>query len=194
MGYIGQLPELLSKAPNYRVDCAMVDGGLEPLGQYRLLLTRLINLILKLNKDELNQELLANDIFRNLSGLITKHPWNNFFQLRIIAIYEEILEHSRDAGFRQKALSSSQIVETILGISERPTFSFVSERQVRHGYMGMIIRISNTLQSAQHNQEVADFLDNSGEQWGKYVKGDLKRRNDTNSKKLGGQEPKVPGP
>lgn len=194
MTYIGQLPELLSKAPNYRVNCAMADGGLEPLGQYRLHLTRLVNLILKFNKDELNNELLANDIFRNLSELITKHPWNNFFQLKIISIYEEILEHSKDAQFRQKALKSSMIVETILGITESPSFTFVSERQIRHGYMGMIIRISNSLQSAQHNQEVADFLDNSGEQWSKYVKGDLKKINETNNKKLGGQEPKAPGP
>lgn len=114
--YIGQLPELLSKTPGYQVAGAMVEGNIEPLGQYRLALTRLCQLILKMNKDELNREMLNNDIFRNLSNLIKKHPWNNFFQLRIISIYEEILEHSKNAQFRQEVLKSSQIVDTILSI------------------------------------------------------------------------------
>jgi len=191
--YIGQLPELLSKTPGYQVAGSMIEGHIEPLGQYRLSLTRLCQLILKLNKEELNREMLTNDIFKNLSDLIKKHPWNNFFQLRIISIYEEILELSKNAQFRQEVLKSSQIVDTILSIQEDSNFSFASERQIRHGYMGMIIRISNALQTSTQNQEVADFLDNSGEQWGNYVNGDLKQRNETNSKKLGGQEPKAPG-
>lgn len=82
-------------------------------------------------------------------------------------------------------------METILGIQEEANFAFASQRQIRHGYMGMVIRISNALQFATQNQEVADFLDNTGDKWAEYANGDLRQRNETNNKKLGGQEPKT---
>jgi len=168
----------------------MIVGEHEPLGIYRLSLTKLILLILKMNKEELGDELLDNDIFKSLSGLIKKHPWNNFFQLRIMAIYEEILENSKNVQFREKVLKSAGIIETILEIQGTTNFSFASERQIRHGYMGMTIKISNTLQISAQNQEVADHLDQVGESWSSYVNGDLQLRNEVNNKKLGGQEPR----
>jgi len=56
--------------------------------------------------------------------------------------------------------------------------------------MGMMIKISNTLQLSSQNQEVADHLDQIGETWSSYVTGDLQQRNELNNKKLGGQEPR----
>jgi len=57
----------------------MLVGAREPLGVYRLLLSKLILLILKMNKEELCDELLEHNVLKYLSDLIAKHPWNNFF-------------------------------------------------------------------------------------------------------------------
>jgi len=77
--YIGNLPELLSNSPNYTLEGSMLVGAREPLGLYRLLLTKLVLLILKMNKEELGDELVEHNVFKSLSDLIEKHPWNNFF-------------------------------------------------------------------------------------------------------------------
>jgi hypothetical protein len=98
------LPELLAKAPGANLSGTMQEEQLEPLGSYRLMIARLVYQILKMDHATLNEELLSNDVFIALSNLIKKHPWNNFFQLRIISIYEEVLQNSKNAEFRLKVL------------------------------------------------------------------------------------------
>lgn len=150
--YINNLPELLSKAPAYMLAGAMQEEEFVPLGQYRLMLTKLVILVLRLKRDELNELLLQNDIFKALSGLIAKHPWNNFFQLAIIKIYKEVVENGAGtAEFRQRALKNSNLIETITGLKDEYNFTFGSERQTRNGYMGMIIQISSFLVSQKAN-------------------------------------------
>ena len=157
------------------------------------MITRVVFLVLKMNRSELNEELIEHGIYKTLSALIQKYPWNNFFQLRMIAIYEEILEMGKNPEYRQKVLEKSNIVQTVLAIREETRFSFESQRQIRHGYMGMITKLSNSLASSSQNQEVSDYLDSLGEDWTQYLQEDLKSINEINQKKLGGQEPKPPG-
>lgn len=108
-----------------------------------------------------------------------------------MAIYEEVLENNnKTAAFRERVLKESGIVDTLLSLNHQANFSFGSERQIRHGYMGLLTRVSNTLTTASFNQEVNDFLEGTSGEWAEYVSGDLKQRNEVNSKKLGGQEPK----
>jgi hypothetical protein len=190
--YIAILPELLTKSPGGVLAGSMHSEDFVPLGQYRLMLTKLVYLILKLNKNELNDDLISNDIFRTLSGLMKQYPWNNFFQLRIIAIYDEVIEHSKNPAFRETVLKNSNLIETILSINGETHFSFESDRRIRHGYMGMITKISNFLTSASSIQDVSDVLD-THDTWGHYAEGELKQINEINTKKLGGQEPKPAG-
>lgn len=161
-----------------------------PLGQYRLMLTKLVILILRLKRDELNKLLISNDIFKTLSGLIAKHPWNNFFQLAIIKIYDEIIENCKSPEFRTEALKNSKLIETIVGMKEVYNFKFGSERTIRHGYMGMVIKISNMLVNQSKTSDVAAILEELGEEWTTYITEELEVINEINNKRLGGQEPK----
>lgn len=190
--YIGNLPELLSKAPGYTVEMAMNTEQQVPLGVYRGRLVQLIHSIVKLNKEELNDELVSNDIFKTLTGLIPQHPWNNFFQLNIINIYEFICQKYK-AQAREKAIKNSKLVDFIAEMnSDDYRYKFESTRTIRAGYMGMINKISNLINDASFNQDVSDILAECNS-WAGYVKNELTPTNETHAKRLGGQEPKPPG-
>lgn len=64
---IALIPDMLAKAPGYQLDAAMQSERLAPLGTYRLLLSKLVLMILKLNKEELNEELLAHKVFASIN-------------------------------------------------------------------------------------------------------------------------------
>jgi hypothetical protein len=66
---------------------------LTPLGSLRLKLIELLFQILKLNKDSTNKALLESQFFGEVSKLLRAYPWNNFLQLKVISIYEELMEN-----------------------------------------------------------------------------------------------------
>ena len=122
------------------------------------MLAKLVILVLKLKRNELNKLLIQNDVFKTLSELIPKHPWNNFFQLAIIRIYDEVIENSKNPDFRTEVLKSSKIIETIIGLKDQYKFQFGSERAIRHGYMGMMTKISNMLINQKASADVSALL------------------------------------
>jgi len=68
------------------------EAQLVPLGSLRLRLIELLFQILKLNKDSTNKALLDFNFFGAVSNLLRAFPWNNFLQLKVISIYEELME------------------------------------------------------------------------------------------------------
>lgn len=84
------------------------ESQLVPLGSLRLRLIELLFQILKLNKDTTNKALLDSNFFGEVSNLLHTYPWNNFLQLKVIAIYEELME-SWSKDFQKGALVSSNI-------------------------------------------------------------------------------------
>jgi len=117
-----------------------------PLGHLRLRLIELVNLMIKLNKQTVYDALQESDIFARINDLLTTYPWNNFLQLKVIAIYEEILENLENANFRKVVLEKSNIGPTLISLGKQPQYQHESKRYIRHGYMATVIKLGNYLQ------------------------------------------------
>lgn len=166
-----------------------------PLGSLRLKLVELLYQIMKLGKEPVLKALGDSQFFSKISALIEAYPWNNFLHLKAIAVFEDLLESAALSGnkeFLKHALTSSNIGQTLitLGADSNKNFNYVSNRPIRHGYMAVVVKIANLLQKNKTKEEVAEYIDSLGEEWKNFVEGELKRSNDTNSKSLGGQQPR----
>lgn len=111
--------------------------------------------------------------------------------------------------FRAKFLEQTQITKSLAKMGEENTYELDSGRQIRSGYMGLVVRISNLLinkgesepsqnesSSNDENQDtssdkcqrtIADYLANkeNAEVWQAWVEGGLKQSNEINNRKLG---------
>lgn len=85
-----------------------------------------------------------------------------------------------------------------------------SERKIRNGYMGLVVKVSNKLQSKtpakedsdnsktapnaasstnnqnQEDQTVIEYLERVGDEWTTFVDGELAESNEKNNRTLGG--------
>lgn len=100
------------------------------MGQLRLRIVEFIHLLVKLNAPTLFKSLAATPAFEKVAELMANYPWNNFLQLKAIAIFEEVFE-SADSAFKSSALRSSRIAETLVQLSENTSFNHPSNRQIR---------------------------------------------------------------
>lgn len=164
------------------------DKRIVPLGSLRLKLIELIYQIMKLGKESTSKAIVDSDFFKKLSLLVEAYPWNNFLHLKLISIYEDLLE-STNVDFVRSALASSQIGETLIALAAKSSFGHVSGRPIRHGYMAVIIKIANVL-SKSKNEAAASYLESLGDDWKTFTEGELKASNDKNTRSLGGQQPR----
>lgn len=63
--------------------------------------------------------LAESECFAKISSLLSVFPWNNFLQLKIIGIYEEVVEHCDNAGFRKAVLGKSNIAQTLCTLGKQ---------------------------------------------------------------------------
>jgi hypothetical protein len=71
-------------------------------------------------------------------------------------------------------------------------FDHLSSRSIRHGYMAVVVKIANLINTKAKDWGAA-YLESLGEDWRLFNEGELKRSNETNSKSLGGQQPRPSG-
>jgi hypothetical protein len=79
-------------------------------------------------------------------------------------------------------------------MSTKATVEMESKREIRNGYMALVISVSTKLQTkydpgTEENKDavVTDYLDNTGgEEWRAFVDDELKKSNENNNKTLGG--------
>lgn len=77
-------------------------------------------------------------------------------------------------------------------MANKNKFDHVSSRSIRHGYMAVVVKIANSINTKAKDWGAA-YLDSLGEDWRLFNEGELKRSNETNSKSLGGQQPRPSG-
>jgi len=124
--------------------------------------------------------------------LVKTYQWNNFLQLKVINICTEVIENSDNAEFRKQFLTSSGIAKALVEMSEKAFIQMESERQIRNGYMALVVSVSNKLQNRYTEHEkledevVKEYIDETGEEWRAFVDGELKSSNENNNKTLGG--------
>ena len=120
------------------------DAKIVPLGHFRLRIVELVYHLVKLNRKTINDALLETDLLSKISDLVESYPWNNFLQLKVISLYEEIFENG-SAEFKQSALEKSKIINTLIRLEGIKRFEHNSNRIIRHGHMAIVIKIGNLI-------------------------------------------------
>lgn len=165
-----------------------------PLGSLRLKIIELIYQLVRLNKQPILDAIADTEVFETISRLVEAYPWNNFLQLKVQNLYEEVFD-SPNVEFRRKVLERSKIVDTIIRLGQDVKFIHQSNRLIRHGYMALITRIANFIigkGGRDLKDDVKEFQEQmpNREEWKKFVEGELKQTNDNNMRTLGGQQPR----
>jgi hypothetical protein len=62
------------------------------------------------------------DVFAKISNLLEAYSWNNFLQLKVIALYEEMLEHCENNEFRKDALFGSHIGNSLINLANESVY------------------------------------------------------------------------
>jgi hypothetical protein len=156
----------------------------------KLKLVELIYNLIKLNKEPILEKIGESNFFAKLSVLLEKYPWNNFLQLKSIALYEELLEGQVNERFRKVALDSSKIAQTLTNLAAKNKFNHTSGAPIRHGYMACVIKIATILEKNKQKSEVEQYLLDSGEEWKNFIDNEYKISTERNTKSLGGQQPR----
>jgi hypothetical protein len=100
-----QIATLLeTAAPTQKIENCYDQTTYVPLGQLRLKIVELILFILKLRKQTLYETIETSDALPLISKLFAAYPWNNFLQLKVISLYEEIFENSETSQHRKQLL------------------------------------------------------------------------------------------
>lgn len=72
-----------------------------PLGLQRLLTVELVHNMVQLKKDVLLTPISKSPLVTNIVSLVKTYPWNNFLQLKVMALFTEVIEKQKDDTFRK---------------------------------------------------------------------------------------------
>ena len=172
-----------------------------PLGMQRLYTIELVLRMVQLKQEALYTALGQSDVFKNIIQLVKIYPWNNFMQLKVITMCEEIFENCENEEFKKNFLETSGIGKSLVEMGGEASFKMNSERLIRNGYMGLVVSISNKLvkrfkgtDTKAEDATVVEYLDNCGEEWRAFVDDELAISNANDQKTLGGSsKPDDPG-
>lgn len=150
--------------------------------------------MIQLKSEPILKALTKSLVICNIIHLVKNFPWNNFLQLKVINMFTEVIENSENQEFRKEFLESSGIGRAVVEMSEKAIYTLESERQIRSGYMGLIISVSNKLMTRYNSDDkekpedtvVIEYLDSCGEEWRQFVDDEFKKSNENNNKTLGG--------
>ena len=155
-----------------------------PLGMQRLYTIELVLKMIQLKSEVLYTTMGRSSIFGNIMALVQKYPWNNFMQLKVITMCEEILENCENEQFKKDFLEGSGIGKSIVEMGNEASFKMNSERLIRNGYMGLVVKVSNMLvkrfkgtSTKAEDATVVEYLDNVGEEWRAFVDDELAASN-----------------
>jgi hypothetical protein len=178
---------------------SVTDQEYVPLGQQRLYTIELVLRMVQLKKEALYDGLGASKIFFNIMELVKQYPWNNFMQLKVINISDEILDNCENEGFKKAFLDGSGIGKALVDMATEASYTMTTGRQIRNGYMALVVSISNKLvkkfkgtgttgtgTTGTEDATVVEYLDNVGEEWRAFVDDELANSNTNNNKTLGG--------
>ena len=192
LGKISNLENILQAAHDGTSVTNSVHGTpFVPLGQQRLRSVELVLKMIQMKKEALNNRIAESQIPSHIMDLVKQFPWNNFLQLKVINIFTEILENQDNQDFIKAFLASSKVGPAIVEMQAQAMYTMESERQIRHGFMAVVVSISNKLQkkytaAAEPETAVIEYLDGVGEEWREFVDNELKASNTNNEKTLGG--------
>jgi hypothetical protein len=167
--------------------------------------------MVQLKKEPIFNALMASKTFENIIDLVKIYKWNNFLQLKVINLFEQIFNNVENETFKSHVLEQTQLAKSLAEMGGEHQYEMESERKIRNGHMALVVSISNSLikkteaeageakpatsdaetttTSAETGPKLfTDFLakEETSEAWKAWVDGELKKSNDNNKRPLGG--------
>lgn len=128
-----------------KIRSSVTDQEFVPLGQQRLYTIELVLRMVQLKKDALYEALGSSKIFANIMGLVKQYPWNNFMQLKVISMTDEILDNCESETFKKAFLNGSGLGKALVDMAVQANYTMTTGRQIRNGYMALVVGVSNKL-------------------------------------------------
>ena len=154
--------------------------------------------MIQLKKEVLLKPISTSPLSANIVALVKAYPWNNFLQLKVMSLFTEIIEKSDNENFRKSFMEASGVAKTLIEMGNAATYKMESGRNIRNGYMNLVVQISNQLiKKADSKADAADsekkedsvivnYLESAGDEWKSFVDDELKKSNENNNRTLGG--------
>lgn len=160
-----------------------------PLGQQRLRTVELVLKMVQMRKEAIYEGLGRSKVFSNIVALVKQYPWNNYLQLKAVALFNEVIDNCENNEFRKQFFESSGIGKALVEMGDNAQYVMGSTRKIRNGYMNLVVTIANKLQkkytengagSANEDQTLYQYLDSVGEEWRVFVDKELAQSNENN--------------
>ena len=146
---------LLATHQGEKVKISVSDTEFVPLGTQRLQTVELVSKMIQLRKEILFTEIGRTKIFFNIIELVKTYQWNNFLQLKVINLFEHVINNCENQQFRKDVLSNSGIAYSLQEMSKDAIYQMESERNIRNGHMALVVSISNMLIKQQETEKGA---------------------------------------
>ena len=114
-------------------------------------------MIVKLGKTSVTEQVNSTKVIATLLELIEEHPWNTLLQLKTHAIFEELIDGDSPAESKINAIYQSGLIGSLVKLGAQPDYTFRSERRVRHGHMGFVIKLANLVKKRQEQDDLSDL-------------------------------------
>ena len=73
--------------------------------------------MVQLKKDTLYEAMGASKIFFNIIELVKQYPWNNFMQLKVLSISDEVLDNCESETFKKTFLNGSGLGKALVDMA-----------------------------------------------------------------------------
>lgn len=107
-------------APSFQIETSY-EKTITPLGHLRVRLIELVVQLVKLGSDSILEKLLETDIFAEITRLTEAYPFNNFLQLKVQALFEDIFENVAPE-LRVRVIAKSNLVDVLTALGEQNQF------------------------------------------------------------------------
>ena len=123
-------------------------GTITPFGSARLRVFDFLLEAVRVGSEHTKISLVAHGFFKTAMRLCIHYEWNSFVHSRAETLFSGIFRSSspHSCVFRAGVLANSGLCEVIAEAAAESTFRFEStQREIRKGYMGHLVRLSNVL-------------------------------------------------
>ncbi len=166
------------------------DTPIPALGHYKLRCVELVQQLIKIGGKTIQDILGASNIFSIIMRLVEKFPWNNFLQIKVISIFEDIVEKIENEEFRKNVLKESQLLKYLVKFTEKASFimGHDNSRETRNGQMALVIKLGNMIQKNRDREEIKEAIEEIEDDWEQFVSDELKIQVELQEMDLGGSQ------
>lgn len=90
---------------------------------------------------------------------VQAYPWNNVVQVKTLSIFEEILDNTTNTeAYKAEVLRESNACQALAEIASQANYQHNSERVIRNGYMGFVVKLSNLIKRRAEVDHLATLV------------------------------------